>query len=112
MRCAVSDIALLSSIGNPVRGTRKVRSMFVQVVTLWYRAPEVLLGTKQYALPVDIWSVGCIFAEMAKGVRSVVSATLSAYSAEKRADAPVSWLIKLWSCSHLYFHQTVSSHSC
>lgn len=41
----------------------------MQVVTLWYRAPEVLLGTKQYALPVDIWSVGCIFAEMAKGVR-------------------------------------------
>jgi serine/threonine protein kinase len=41
----------------------------LQVVTLWYRAPEVLLGTKKYALPVDIWSIGCIFAEMAKGVR-------------------------------------------
>ena len=40
-----------------------------QVVTLWYRAPEVLLGTKKYALPVDIWSIGCIFAEMARGVR-------------------------------------------
>jgi len=33
------------------------------VVTLWYRAPEVLLGTT-YATPVDIWSVGCIFAEL------------------------------------------------
>ncbi|XP_062302082.1 cyclin-dependent kinase 6-like, partial [Osmerus eperlanus] len=35
----------------------------VQVVTLWYRAPEVLLQSS-YATPVDLWSVGCIFAEM------------------------------------------------
>nr|XP_023011987.1 cyclin-dependent kinase 4 [Leptinotarsa decemlineata]XP_023011988.1 cyclin-dependent kinase 4 [Leptinotarsa decemlineata] len=33
------------------------------VVTLWYRAPEVLLGL-QYATPVDIWSVGCIMVEL------------------------------------------------
>jgi cyclin-dependent kinase 2 len=33
-------------------------------VTLWYRAPEILLGAKQYSTPVDVWSVGCIFAEM------------------------------------------------
>jgi cyclin-dependent kinase 6 len=33
------------------------------VVTLWYRAPEVLLGTT-YATPVDVWSVGCILAEL------------------------------------------------
>jgi len=35
-----------------------------EVVTLWYRAPEVLLGSKKYSTPLDIWSVGCIFAEM------------------------------------------------
>jgi len=34
-----------------------------EVVTLWYRAPEVLLGTT-YATPVDIWSCGCILAEL------------------------------------------------
>ena len=34
-----------------------------QVVTLWYRAPEVLMGVS-YATPVDIWSCGCIFAEL------------------------------------------------
>eukprot|EP01091_Cochliopodium_minus_P020649 TRINITY_DN9094_c0_g1_i1.p1 TRINITY_DN9094_c0_g1~~TRINITY_DN9094_c0_g1_i1.p1 ORF type:complete len:361 (-),score=100.45 TRINITY_DN9094_c0_g1_i1:19-1101(-) len=33
------------------------------VVTLWYRAPELLLGTKTYTVAVDMWSVGCIFAE-------------------------------------------------
>jgi cyclin-dependent kinase len=32
-----------------------------QIVTLWYRAPEVLLGATHYSTPVDIWSVGCIF---------------------------------------------------
>lgn len=38
-----------------------------QVVTLWYRAPEILLGSKFYSTAVDIWSVGCIFAEMVEG---------------------------------------------
>lgn len=35
-----------------------------QVVTLWYRAPEILLGGRQYSTGVDMWSVGAIFAEM------------------------------------------------
>lgn len=35
-----------------------------QVVTLWYRSPEILLGAKTYSTPVDIWSIGCIFVEM------------------------------------------------
>ena len=35
-----------------------------EVVTLWYRAPEVLLGQKKYSTPIDMWSIGCIFAEM------------------------------------------------
>jgi cyclin-dependent kinase 2 len=34
-------------------------------VTLWYRAPEILLGQKVYSTAVDIWSIGCIFFEMA-----------------------------------------------
>eukprot|EP00899_Mesostigma_viride_P013551 jgi/Mesvir1/22197/Mv18794-RA.1 len=38
-----------------------------EVVTLWYRAPEILLGARQYSTPVDIWSIGCIFAEMVTG---------------------------------------------
>jgi serine/threonine protein kinase len=38
-----------------------------QVVTLWYRAPEILLGTKVYSTPVDMWSVGCILSELITG---------------------------------------------
>jgi len=34
------------------------------VVTLWYRAPEILLGGKHYSVGVDMWSIGCIFAEL------------------------------------------------
>jgi cell division cycle 2-like protein len=34
------------------------------VVTLWYRAPELLLGTTVYGREVDMWSVGCVFAEL------------------------------------------------
>lgn len=34
------------------------------VVTLWYRAPELLLGTEKYGEEIDIWSIGCIFAEL------------------------------------------------
>lgn len=38
-----------------------------EVVTLWYRAPEILLGEKHYTPAIDIWSLGCIFAELARG---------------------------------------------
>ena len=39
-----------------------------EVVTLWYRAPELLLGANRYSTSVDVWSIGCIFAEMATGM--------------------------------------------
>ena len=39
-----------------------------QIVTLWYRAPEVLLGATHYAPAVDIWSIACIMAELARKV--------------------------------------------
>ena len=38
-----------------------------EVVTLWYRAPDVLLGSKLYTTLIDIWLAGCIFAEMCTG---------------------------------------------
>jgi serine/threonine protein kinase len=38
-----------------------------KVVTLWYRAPELLLGAKYYTDTVDMWSLGCVFAEMFLG---------------------------------------------
>ncbi|XP_062098982.1 cell division control protein 2 homolog 2 [Humulus lupulus] len=54
----LADFGLARAFGIPVR------TFTHEVVTLWYRAPEILLGSRHYSTPVDIWSVGCIFAEM------------------------------------------------
>ncbi|KRT83023.1 protein kinase, partial [Oryctes borbonicus] len=37
------------------------------VATRWYRAPELLVGEQQYGPPVDVWAIGCLFAEMMTG---------------------------------------------
>ncbi|XP_076156779.1 cyclin-dependent kinase-like 1 [Alosa pseudoharengus] len=37
------------------------------VATRWYRAPELLVGDTQYGPPVDVWAVGCVFAELLSG---------------------------------------------
>lgn len=42
----------------------KKSNCFVQVFARWYRAPELLFGAKQYGAGVDMWAVGCIFAEL------------------------------------------------
>jgi len=54
----LADFGLARAFGIPVR------TYTHEVVTLWYRAPEILLGSKHYSTPVDMWSIGCIFAEM------------------------------------------------
>lgn len=38
-----------------------------RVVTLWYRAPELLLGATEYGAAIDMWSSGCILAELFAG---------------------------------------------
>ncbi|RKP16972.1 Pkinase-domain-containing protein [Rozella allomycis CSF55] len=53
----VADFGLARHFGSPVG------RMTQMVVTLWYRAPELLLGSDEYTTMVDMWSVGCIFAE-------------------------------------------------
>jgi serine/threonine protein kinase len=54
----IGDFGLARAVGIPIR------TYTHEVVTLWYRAPEILLGGRQYSTPVDVWSIGCIFAEM------------------------------------------------
>ena len=47
------------------RSFTKEDSILTQgVVTLWYRAPEVLIGLKNYTTAIDIWAIGCVFAEL------------------------------------------------
>ncbi|ORY92785.1 cyclin-dependent kinase 2 [Leucosporidium creatinivorum] len=54
----LADFGLARAFGIPLR------TYTHEIVTLWYRAPEVLLGSRHYSTGVDMWSVGCIFAEM------------------------------------------------
>jgi len=42
-----------------------------RVVTLWYRPPELLLGASEYDDKIDIWSAGCIFAEMLRNGKAL-----------------------------------------
>lgn len=62
-----SSCLLFDHATRPCRLTECLR-VFWQIVTLWYRAPEVLLGCTHYAPAVDMWSVGCIFAELVRKV--------------------------------------------
>ncbi|NXW46469.1 CDK3 kinase, partial [Nyctiprogne leucopyga] len=54
----LADFGLARTFGVPLR------TYTHEVVTLWYRAPEILLRCQYYSPAVDIWSIGCIFAEM------------------------------------------------
>ena len=54
----VGDFGLAREYGSPLKAYTPI------VVTLWYRAPELLLQSRQYSYPIDIWSVGCIFGEL------------------------------------------------
>ncbi|OZJ04266.1 Negative regulator of the PHO system [Bifiguratus adelaidae] len=57
----LGDFGLARAFGIPVN------TFSNEVVTLWYRAPDVLLGSRSYSTSIDIWSAGCIMAEMYTG---------------------------------------------
>ncbi|KAI1132942.1 Pkinase-domain-containing protein [Nemania abortiva] len=57
-RLKIADFGMARYVGDPPPKLTQL------VVTLWYRAPELLLGTKTYGAAIDMWSVGCIFGEI------------------------------------------------
>mmetsp|Transcript_113804 Transcript_113804/g.284667 ORF Transcript_113804/g.284667 Transcript_113804/m.284667 type:complete len:323 (-) Transcript_113804:219-1187(-) len=61
LRLKIADFGLARAYSVPVPKYTH------EVVTVWYRAPEILLGSALYSVPVDLWSVGCILGEMATG---------------------------------------------
>ena len=56
----IADFGLARTIGSP----RHKKKLTPRVITLWYRAPELLLGAKTYSFAVDMWSLGCILGEL------------------------------------------------
>jgi len=61
----ICDFGLARGI-RPAHGEDSSGTMLLTeyVVTRWYRAPEIMLACHEYSKPVDVWSVGCIFAEL------------------------------------------------
>jgi len=57
-KLCVCDFGMARKYGDPIR------DYSTPVVTLYYRSPELLLGARKYSTAVDMWSVGCIFAEI------------------------------------------------
>ncbi|CAO3619679.1 unnamed protein product [Cunninghamella echinulata] len=57
-KLTIADLGLSRAFGVPLR------TYTHQVITLWYRAPEILLGSPHYSTAVDMWSIGCILVEM------------------------------------------------
>ena len=57
----ITDFGLARGYGLPIKNFRN------DVVSLWYRAPDILLGNEHYERSVDMWSIGCIFGEMVSG---------------------------------------------
>lgn len=58
----IADFGLSRSFSLPVGLYTK------EVVTVWYRAPELLLGQHKYTAAIDVWSLGCIFAELSNKI--------------------------------------------
>ncbi|KAH7549747.1 hypothetical protein ACOSP7_025325 [Xanthoceras sorbifolium] len=54
----ICDFGMSRHYGSPLKPYTSL------VVTLWYRAPELLLGMKKYSMAIDMWSLGCIMAEL------------------------------------------------
>ena len=57
----ICDFGLAKPLSLPTGG------LTISIQTLWYRAPEILLGLDSYSFSVDIWSIGCILAEFGLG---------------------------------------------
>lgn len=60
-RVKLADFGLARAFGSPLRPYTQ------PVVTLYYRAPELLLGSRTYSSPVDVWSLGCVMGELLLG---------------------------------------------
>jgi len=59
LRLKIADFGLARAFSLPIPQYTH------EVVTVWYRPLEILMGSKLYSIPVDMWGVGCILAEMA-----------------------------------------------
>ena len=60
-RVKIADMGFSRLFNSPLKPLADLDPV---VVTFWYRAPELLLGARHYTKAIDIWAIGCIFAEL------------------------------------------------
>lgn len=83
------------------------------VVTIWYRAPELLLGARHYNTAIDVWAVGCVMAELAS-LRPIFKGEEAKLDSKKNVPFQRDQLLKIFevrgtpdgkpSSSHLAYH--------
>lgn len=83
-RVKLADFGLARAFGSPLRPYTQ------PVVTLYYRAPELLLGAAHYSSPVDVWSLGCVMGELLLG--KVMLSPDARYFAESGSDGTIGQL--------------------
>jgi cell division cycle 2-like protein len=127
----VADFGLARRFGSPMAPMTQL------VVTLWYRAPELLLGAKEYTTAIDMWSIGCIFAELvnneplmqgrneldqlAKVSRSPLACQNPFSRTSIKSDFPTPWyaqrnclarILEAAKCPNLHICQSTVSQQC
>ncbi|KAB0803395.1 hypothetical protein PPYR_00367 [Photinus pyralis] len=90
-RCKIADFglarSLTQSLGNSPNDTDPTLTDYV--ATRWYRAPEILIANRKYTKGIDMWSLGCILAEMVLG-KPIFPGTSTVNQVEKiMASIPV-----------------------
>ncbi|KAF2747308.1 Pkinase-domain-containing protein [Sporormia fimetaria CBS 119925] len=68
----LADFGMARTVPPPSTPNIPTSPLTTVVVTLWYRAPELLLGAKTYTTAIDIWSLGCIFSEFQDKTNSYI----------------------------------------
>lgn len=85
----LADFGLARAFGIPVK------CYSAEVVTLWYRPPDVLFGAKLYTTSIDMWSAGCIFAGMVHTFKLVLKTIIKMYIAIRISQCrktTISWI--------------------
>eukprot|EP00835_Amoeboradix_gromovi_P005091 NODE_447_length_8464_cov_0.381112.p6 type:complete len:204 gc:universal NODE_447_length_8464_cov_0.381112:7695-8306(+) len=110
----IADFGLAKVIRRQVENVIEVEEINAtnRIVTLWTRAPELVLGTTQYGCEIDMWSVGCILYELLCKIGPFYGANELVITAHFRDFFPLSdieylmskeypWSFMLYSCTHL-----------
>ncbi len=87
-RMYLKDGEIKLDIGNLMREYTSDGALSPEVVTLWYRAPELLLSTKHYDFAIDMWSVGCIMGGECRALKHNSSIDTCHRAAQGRTALP------------------------